>query len=112
MRLRQPLLSTIISRLNSLAHYSSSARANVCWRHHLCFPLVSDQQVVGREVTVHHVVSVHELHSCSSLAGQLQPQRPGAVQPETWRSLYTTVTGVTTELQIVNTGYSHKICGH
>ena len=65
---------------------------------HLCFPLVRDQQVVGGEVSVHHIVAVHELHSCSSLAGQLQPQRPGAVQAEPWRSLHTTVTRFTTEL--------------
>ena len=38
---------------------------------HLGFPFVSDKEVVGGEVSVHHIVAVHELHSCSSLVCQL-----------------------------------------
>lgn len=54
----------------------------LCQEHHLGFPLVRDQQVVGGEVSVHHIVAVHELHSSSSLTSQLKPQRPGAIQAE------------------------------
>ena len=60
----------------------SHAELDVRQEHYLGFPLVSDQQVVGGEVAVHHIVAVHELHSGSSLTSQLEPQRPGAIQAE------------------------------
>ena len=60
----------------------SQAEADVWQEDYLGFPLVSDQQVVRGEVTVHHIVAVHELHSSSSLTSQLEPQRPGAIQAE------------------------------
>lgn len=42
---------------------------NLCKEHYLCFPLVGDQQVVGSEVPMHHIMAVHEFHCCSGLAG-------------------------------------------
>ena len=49
---------------------------------HLGFPLIGDQQIVGGEVPVHHVVAVHELHGSGGLVRQLQPNGPLVVQPE------------------------------
>ncbi len=51
---------------------------------HLGFPFVGDQQIVGGEVSVHHIVTVHELHGSGGLVRQLQPQGPLVVQPEPW----------------------------
>lgn len=54
------------------------------WSMYLGFPLVGDQQIVGGEVSVHHVVAVHELHGSCGLVRQLQPDGPLVVQPEPW----------------------------
>ena len=51
---------------------------------YLGFPLVGDQQVVRGEVSVHHIVAVHELHGSCGLVRQLQPDGPLVVQPEPW----------------------------
>ena len=66
---------------------SSPSGRILCQKHYLGFPLVSDQEVVGREVSVHHIVAMHELHSGCSLAGQLQSEGPGAIQAEAGRGL-------------------------
>lgn len=72
-------------------HLVVTKQLRVSAQHRQCadlgLPLVSDQQVVGGEVPVHHVVAVHELHSCRGLMGQLQPDGPLTVQPEPWRCL-------------------------
>ncbi len=51
---------------------------------YLGFPLVGDQQIVGGEVSMHHIVAVHELHCSRGLVRQLQPDGPLVVQPEPW----------------------------
>jgi len=51
---------------------------------YLGFPLISDQQIVGGEVSVDHIVAVHELHGSCCLVRQLQPDGPLVVQPEPW----------------------------
>ena len=54
---------------------------------YLGFPLVSDEQVVGGEISVHHTVAVHKLHCSSCLVRQLQPGLPLMIQPEAWGRL-------------------------